>query len=60
MMALSNYSRLEPTEKLVTQARDIFNALYKPQRLWVKLRFMLAAGFGKRCYHSLNTELIHQ
>ena len=60
MMALSNYSRLEPTEKLVTQARDIFNALYKPQRLWVKLRFMLAAGFGKRCYHSLDTELIHQ
>ena len=60
MMALSNYSRLEPTEKLAGQARDIFNALYKPQGLWVKLRFMLAAGFGKNCYRSLDTELVHQ
>ena len=60
MMALSNYSRLEPTEKLAGQARDIFNALYKPQSLWVKLRFMLAAGFGKNCYRSLDTELVHQ
>ena len=60
MMALSNYSRLEPTEKLAGQAQDIFNALYKPQGLWVKLRFMLAAGFGKNCYRSLDTELVHQ
>ena len=26
----------------------------------MKLRFMLAAGFGKNCYRSLDTELVHQ
>lgn len=60
MLILSNYSRLEPTEKLTAQAKETFDALYRPQNLLVKLRFWGAAAFGRSCYASLDTPVEHQ
>lgn len=60
LLALSNYSRMSPGDAQVERARATFNAIYKPQSLLVKLRFMLAAAFSPRCYHGLETAVVHQ
>jgi hypothetical protein len=59
-LALANYSRLKPGEKQLEAAKTTWQALYKPQSLWIKLRFLLKAAFGKNCYRSLETRLEHQ
>lgn len=59
MMALSHYGRFEPDEKQAAEAKGVFERLYKPQKPLLKLRFMLLCAFSKRCYTSLDTELVH-
>ena len=58
-MTLSHYSRRNPTQQLTQQARDIFQNIYKPQPIFVKLRFLLAAAFGKNFYRMLETPVEH-
>ena len=60
MMAMSHYSRVEPGPAEAARARDAFLRLYKPQSPLRKLRFMFAAAFGKGCYTSLDTPLVHE
>ena len=59
MMAMSHYSRVEPGPEHTARARECFWRLYKPQRPLKKLRFMLAAAFGKGCYTCLDTPMAH-
>ena len=59
-MTLSHYSRRKPTQQLTQQAREIFQSLYKPQPIFVKLRFLLAAAFGKNFYRMLETPVVHE
>ncbi|MBE5793504.1 MAG: transglutaminase domain-containing protein [Clostridiales bacterium] len=58
-MALSNYSRRNPTQKLSDQAREIFHSVYQPQPIFVKLRFLLSAAFSKDFYRMLETQVEH-
>ena len=58
-MTLSNYSRRNPTQKLSEQAKEIFHSVYQPQPFYVKLRFLLAAAFGKNFYRMLETPVEH-
>lgn len=57
MLVLSNYSRVLPGPEQGKKAREIFHALYKPQSILKKLRFMLIVGFTGKCYHSLETKV---
>ena len=58
-MALSNYSRRNPTQKLSEQAKEIFHSIYQPQSFLVKLRFLLTAAFRKDFYRMLETPVEH-
>lgn len=59
MMALSNYSKVQPGPEQTARARETYLRMYKPQRLSVKIRFMLTAAFGKACYTCLETQVEH-
>ncbi|MCI6378288.1 MAG: DUF3488 and transglutaminase-like domain-containing protein [Clostridiales bacterium] len=59
MMAMSHYSRVQPGPEHTARARECFWRLYKPQKPLKKLRFMLAAAFGKGCYTCLDTPMAH-
>ncbi len=59
MMALSNYSRRQPTQEQTQKAKDTFTKVYKKQRWFTRLRFQLTAAFGKRCYTGLDTVVEH-
>ena len=59
MMALSNYSRMKPGAEQTARAKETFLRMYKPQRVFIKLRFMLYAAFGKTCYNCLDTAVEH-
>jgi len=60
MMALSNYSQSDPGPEQAMRARDIFCQLYRKQKFFTRLRFMFWAGFGRRCYSCLDTEVKHE
>ena len=60
MMALSNYSRSDPGAEQVLRAREIFAEMYRKQKFFTRLRFMCWAGFGKKCYTCLDTEVKHE
>ncbi len=59
-MALSNYSRKAPGKEQTQQAKQTFDTIYKAQPLLIKVRFLLAAAFGNRCYTGLTTVLAHE
>ena len=59
-MALSHYSRTQPGPEQTARARTTFQLLYRRQRLWTKLRFVLWAAFGKGCYTCLETQVKHE
>ena len=60
MLAMSNYSRSEPVEEHSARAREIFHKLYAKQKLFVRLRFVSWAAFGRGLYSCLDTKLEHQ
>lgn len=59
VLSLSNYSRLKPGPAQVEQVKTIYQQLFATLTPVKKLRFLFAAGFGKRCYTLLDTVVPH-
>ena len=59
MMALSNYSRMKPGADQTARAKETFLRMYKPQRGWVKLRFLARVAFDRGFYGALDTRVEH-
>ena len=57
VMAYSSYSAAQPGPEQTALARDTFRQLYRRQRFFVKLRFMVWAAFGRSLYSCLDTEM---
>ena len=59
IMALSNYSRLEPKQEQTRRARDCYRAAYGGANPLRRLRFRLATAFDPRLYRALDTPAPH-
>ncbi|MEA4928670.1 MAG: transglutaminase domain-containing protein, partial [Candidatus Limiplasma sp.] len=59
MLALSNYSRLQPGPEQTAKAQEIYSAVFKGSHLLRKLRFLLGAAFDPRFYRALDTPAPH-
>ena len=59
MMALGNYSPVQPGPEQAAQARNTFHRLYRAQTLLTRVRFTLWAAFGRGLYRCLDTKVIH-
>ena len=59
IMALSNYSRLEPGQEQTRRARDCYRAAYGGANPLRRLRFRLATAFDPRLYRALDTPAPH-
>lgn len=55
MLALSNYSRMEPNPEHTQKAADTFRMVFKGSHALRRLHFLLAAAFDPRFYHGLDT-----
>jgi len=55
MLALSNYSRMEPTAEQAKKAAETFHQVFKGSHVLRRIRFRLRAAFDPRFYHSLET-----
>ncbi len=60
MLAMSNYSRQQPSDEHVARARDLFRKLYQKQRAFTRIRLRLWAAFGRGLYSCLDTKLVHE
>ncbi len=60
VLALSEYSRMQPGPAQSERARDTWRRLYKGLRPLQRLRFLLKAGFGKGLYTAMDTVLLHE
>ncbi len=58
-LALSHYSRFEPTPELTRRAHEVFRKGYRGSSLFRRLRFLLAAAFRPRFYRVLETPVAH-
>lgn len=59
VLALSNYSRMQPGPAQTERGKDTCRRLFKSLPPLAKLRFLFRAGFGKNVYHALETRLVH-
>lgn len=59
MLALSHYSRMEPTAEHTARARETWRLAMRGSHLLRRLRFMLAAAFDQRFYRALDTPAPH-
>lgn len=59
MLALSNYSRMEPTAEHTARARETWKLAMHGSHPLRRLRFMLAAAFDPRFYRVLDTPAPH-
>ena len=59
ILALSNYSRMEPAAEQTQRAHDTFQLVYRGSHPLRKLRFLLSAAFDPRFYRALDTPAPH-
>ena len=59
ILALSNYSRMEPAAEQTQRAHDTFQLVYRGSHPLRKLRFLLCAAFDPRFYRALDTPAPH-
>lgn len=58
-MTLSIYCHCDASAEQAARARDIFRQLYRRQKPWKKLHFLLWAAFGKNLYTCMDTQVTH-
>jgi hypothetical protein len=58
-LALSHYSRFEPTPEQTHRAHEVFRKGYRGSSLIRRIRFLLAAAFRPRFYRVLETPVAH-